>query len=172
MEVNFRVMFNVGDTIVHNRYGAGTVVGSKTITLYGEEREYLCIELTADRGTLMVQPEEVDLEEMRMTLTDMSLIREVFEAKPEKLSDAHRSRQPRLQAKLRSNDPRLVAQVLRDLLYRDKTHGLTETDKRIRDKARKKLMAELKLSPDIEAASNKLSSIIDAAMEKHIVQVN
>jgi len=165
-------MYNVGDTIVHNRYGAGTIVGSKTITLYGEEREYLCIELTSDRGTLMVQPEEVDFEEMRMTLTDMSLIQDVFETTPEKLSDQHRSRQPKLQAKLRSNDPRKVAQVLRDLLYREKTHGLTETDKRIRDKARKKLMAELKLSPNISAASKKLSSIIDDAMDKHIEKVN
>ncbi|MEO0564422.1 MAG: CarD family transcriptional regulator [Chloroflexota bacterium] len=165
-------MFSIGDTIVHNRYGAGTVVGSKTVTLYGEEREYLCIELTADRGTLMVQPEEVDLSEVRMTLKSMDLIRDVFESAPEALSDAHRSRQPKLQAKLRSNEPHKVAQVLRDLLYRQKTHGLTETDKRILDKARKKLMAELKLSPDINEASDKLTEIIEEAMAKHIAEAS
>jgi RNA polymerase-interacting CarD/CdnL/TRCF family regulator len=160
-------MFNIGDTIVHNRYGAGTVAGFKSVTLYGEKREYLCIELAGGRGTLMVQPEEVDLEEVRMTMDDLSVIRKVFEAQPETLSDQHRSRQPKLNAKLHSNDPKKIAQVLRDLIYRDRVGGLTETDKRIRDTARNKLLAELKLSPNVASATNKLNDLIEEAMAKH-----
>lgn len=160
-------MFNIGDTIVHNRYGAGTVVGFKSVTLYGEERTYLCIDLTGGRGTLMVQPEEVNLEEVRMTIDDLTLLRAVFEAPPERLSDQHRSRQPKLNAKLQSNDPRKIAQVLRDLIYRDRIAGLTETDKRIRDKARNKLLAELKLSPNVASATNRLNELIEQCMAKH-----
>jgi RNA polymerase-interacting CarD/CdnL/TRCF family regulator len=161
-------MLSIGDTIVHNRYGAGTVVGLKTVQLYGETREYVCIELSANRGTLMVQPDEVDREEVRQTLQDMSLIREVFANAPEVLPDSHRSRQPTLQAKLRSNDPRQIAEVLRDLMYRDQTSGLTETDKRIRDKALSKLVAELKLSENIDEATQKLNRIMEKALEQHI----
>ncbi len=171
-EVVILSMFSVGDTIVHNRYGAGTIVGSKTITLYGKTNEYLCIELTADRGTLMVKEEDVDPEEVRMTLENLDIIREVLNSKPTQLSDQHRSRQPKLQAKLRSNDPRLIAQVLRDLSYRSETDGLTETDKRIRDKAHHKLMAELNLSPKVKVTSTQLNSMVSKAIEKHLAKVN
>lgn len=161
-------MFNIGDTIVHTRYGAGEVVGEKHITLEGVERHYICIKLSGGRGTLMVQPEEVNPEEVRETLDDLSVIRDVFSKTPEELADSHRSRQPKLQAKLRSNDPRKIAQAMRDLLWRDRVNGLTETDKRILDEARSRLLQELKISPSVTAATRKLDKLIETAMEKHL----
>ncbi len=161
-------MFDIGDTIVHSRYGAGKVVGEKVVSLNGEERSYICIELTGDRGTLMVQPEEVDPEEVRETLDDLNIIREVFNSKPQKLSDQHRSRQPRLQAKIRSNDPKKVAEALRDLVWRERVDRLTETDKRIMNNARRKLMQELKISPQVSAANRKLNEIVEEAIHKHL----
>ncbi len=161
-------MFDIGDTIVHSRYGAGTVVGEKTITLSGEARSYICIQLTGERGTLMVQPEEVDPAEVRMTMDDMSLIRDVFDNAPQEMSDQHRSRQSTLRAKLRSNDPRQVAQALRDLIWRERTASLTNTDRRLMDDARKKLLQELKTSSAIKVATSKLDRIIEVAMSKHM----
>lgn len=163
-------MFETGDTIVHTRYGAGTVVGEKKITLDGETRHYICIELTGDRGTLMVQPDEVKPEEVRQTLNSMDIICEVFNMTPEELSDQHRSRQPKLQAKIRSNDPKKIAQALRDLVWRDLTNSLTETDRRIMDSARRKLLQELKISPQIESATHKLDNVIDEAMQRHLAK--
>ena len=160
--------FNVGDTIVHKRYGTGTVVGEKTLTMRGEKREYICIELTNDRGTLMVQPDEIDPEEVRETMADLSIIRDVFGNPPEELSDQHRSRQPHIQAKIRSNDPRKVAQVVRDLLWRKHSDRLTDTDQRLLDEAREKLLRELKLSPDINTATKKLNKIIDEAIASYV----
>lgn len=161
-------MFEIGDTVVHDRYGAGTVVGSKHITLNGAERTYICIQLAGERGTLMVQPDEIKEDEIRRALDDFGVIREVFQMMPEELADQHRSRQPRLQAKLRSNDPRLIAEVLRDLTWREQTGGLTETDKRIREKARRKLLRELKLSDQIASATDLLDELISSSMEKHL----
>ncbi len=165
-------MFNNGDTIVHSRYGAGKVVGKKDVTLDGETRTYICVELTGGRGTLMMQPEEINPEEVRETMDDFSVIRDVFNKTPEELSDQHRSRQPKLQAKLRSNNPSKIAQVLRDLTWRENTSGLTETDKRILDDARRKLLQELRISPSVEAAARKLDDIIDGAMKKHLANSN
>lgn len=161
-------MFDIGDTIVHSRYGAGTVVGEKTVTLSGEARTYICITLSGARGTLMVQPDEINPEEVRMTMDDMSLIRDVFEKTPQEMSDQHRSRQSTVRAKLRSNDPRMVAQALRDLIWRDRTASLTNTDRRLMDDARKKLLQELRTSSAIQLAAKKLDKIIDAAMVKHM----
>ncbi|MEM6283901.1 MAG: CarD family transcriptional regulator [Chloroflexota bacterium] len=161
-------MFNTGDTIVHSRYGAGKVVGKKTITLDGEERHYICIELSAGRGTLMVQPEEVNPEEVRETMDDMSLIREVFAKTPQELSDQHRSRQPKLQAKLRSNNPKKIAEALRDLMWREATNGLTETDRRIMMEARQKIIQELKISDEITEGTRKLDEMTQKAIVKHV----
>lgn len=163
-------MFSSGDTIVHNRYGAGTVVGEKTITLDGETRHYICIQLAGERGTLMVQPDEINPEEVRTTINDLKVIREVFANTPVDLSDQHRARQSRLQAKIRSNDPRKIAQAIRDLIWRERTSRLTETDKRILSEAHDKLLQELSISPSIESARARLKSVIDAAIDKHLAK--
>lgn len=161
-------MYSIGDTIVHNRHGAGTVVGEKKVTLNGVERHYICIELADKRSTLMVQPDELDPAEIRMTMDDFSVLREVFNDQPEILSDQHRSRQHTLQSKLNSNNPQKVAQVLRDLIWRERTASLTETDKRIKDKAERKLIRELNLSDEINSAGNRLNEIIERTMQKHM----
>ena len=62
-------MFKVGDMIVHQRHGAGTVIEPRTIEHDGQTREYFCIELSGDRGLLMVPRENVNEDEIRPALT-------------------------------------------------------------------------------------------------------
>jgi RNA polymerase-interacting CarD/CdnL/TRCF family regulator len=164
-------MFEIGATIVHTRYGAGTVVGERVIKLDDETRHYICIELSGERGTLMVQPDEVKPEEVRYTMDDMTLVREVFSRKPHDLSDQHRSRQPKLRAKLNSNDPGKIAQVLRDLMWRERTQSLTETDRHIMQQARRQLLQEFKVSDqgdEIDDVAARLDGIMNTALQKHL----
>lgn len=162
--------FEKGDAIVHVRYGAGTVKGTKSITLDGKTHEYVCIELTNDKGTLMVRPSEIDPDEIRSAMTDTDLIEKVLMSDPNDLPDHHRSRQTKIEAMLRSGSPRKVARVLRDLIYRERTHRLTETDSRLKNQALRKLLNELTLHPGTArtATQDRIKRLIEKAMDKHI----
>ena len=54
-------MLEVGDAIVHLRYGAGTVTGTRTVTRDGEERQYYCIEIVNNAGTLLIPQDQIDV---------------------------------------------------------------------------------------------------------------
>lgn len=162
-------MLEVGDAIVHLRYGAGTVTGTRTVTRDGEERLYYCIEIVNNAGTLLIPQDQIDEADLRYALGDTTLIERVMENPPEELDDKHQIRQSAIEKKLHSRNPRLIVQALRDLTWRQYTGRLTGTDKRLRDSAFEKLVNELTLSTSMAAdtARDRVNHIIEDAMQHH-----
>jgi len=163
-------MFEPGDKIVHTRHGAGTVIEERAITFEGQERQYFCIRLNDGNQTVMIPVENVDEEELRPAIDDFSVIEEVMNSLPNELDDNYRTRQAGIKAKLRTRNPRKLAQALRDLCWLEYTHKLTTTDSRLRDRLIKALARELSLKPRITllAARNRLQRIIEQAMHRHL----
>jgi RNA polymerase-interacting CarD/CdnL/TRCF family regulator len=165
-------MLEVGDAIVHLRYGAGTVTGTRTITRDGEERQYYCIEIVNDAGTLLIPQDQIDESNLRLALGDTMLIEKEMGNTPEELDDKHQLRQTAIEKKINSRNPRLIVQALRDLSWRQHTGKLTGTDKRLRDSAFEKLADELALSTSmaVETARDRVNQIVENAMQHHIVE--
>lgn len=160
-------MLKTGDTIVHSRYGAGEVMGFREIERDNEIKQYVCIKLAEDRGTLMIPADQVEVEEIRPAMTDTQLIRQVMNNTPTHLDDNHRARQYAIEKKLKSGSPRQIAQVVRDLSWREITDHLTQTDSRLKMDAIKRLIHELALNDGALDIREQLSGIIDQAMNKH-----
>jgi RNA polymerase-interacting CarD/CdnL/TRCF family regulator len=162
-------MFTAGDTIVHQRYGAGTVIGMRTMQRQGEQRSYLCIQMLEKSGTLMIPEDQLETHLLRPALTDTDLIKEVLFMQPEELTDNHRFRQVEIEKKLSNHDPRLIVQVLRDLCWRQQSTSLTSTDKRLQRSALTSLLKELVMNPayTLAKAEQKLDSLIAQAMLYH-----
>ena len=162
-------MFSKGDLIVHQRYGAGTVIGIRKMERKGEERRYFCIEMVSDGGTLMIPEKRLEAADMRPALHDMKLIKEVLLKTPEELDDEHRPRQTAIEKKLDSREPRQIVQALRDLCWRQQTGKLTTTDTRLKRKAITALLDELVLNPayTLINAREKLDTLIERAMAHH-----
>lgn len=165
-------MFKVGDTIVHQRHGAGTVIEPRIIEHDGQKREYFCIELSGDRGLLMVPRENINEDEIRPALTDMHLIDDVFQKPPQELGNDHRVRQNTIRAKIKTRDPRQLAQALRDLSWREHTDKLTYTDSQLKDQVQRLLTQELALNPSVapETARARLNQLVKAAITSHAEQ--
>ncbi len=163
-------MFEPGDKIVHARHGAGVVIESRTITYEGKEREYFCIQMNDDRHTLMIPYDSINSDEIRPAMTDTDVIEEVLNGEPEELADNYRSRQASIREKLRTRNPRKLSQALRDLSWLERTHKLTNTDARLRERIVKSLARELALRPrmNISTARRRIQLIVEEAMEKHI----
>lgn len=167
-------MFEPGDKVVHMRHGAGVVIEMRTMTYDGKKREYFCIEMNDDRRTLMIPVENIDEEELRPAITDMSLIEEVFYNEPAELDDNYRTRQADIRQKLKTRSPRKLAQALRDLVWLERTHKLTNTDSRLRDNVIQRLSRELALNPAISVvnARKKLEAMVNSAITEHMEDVD
>lgn len=163
-------MFEPGDKVVHVRHGAGVVIETRTMTYDGKKREYFCIEMNDDRRTLMIPVENIDEEELRPAITDISLIEEVLNNEPAELDDNYRTRQANIRQKLKTRNPQKLAQALRDLVWLERTHKLTNTDTRLRDSVIQALSRELALKPSLSVANarKRLEDLVNAAITEHL----
>ena len=163
-------MVEIGDKVVHLRYGAGTVTGQRVMRRQGIRRPHYEITLADATGTLLIPEDAIEDAELRPALRDTNLIENVMEAPPDALHDNHRTRQGTIEKKLNSGQPVDIAQVLRDLTWRELTGKLTGTDRRLRKSALERLVGEIALgaSQTSEAIQTRLDCIVDAAMQRHL----
>jgi CarD family transcriptional regulator len=165
-----RPIYKEGDTVVHPTHGAGIVTGMRTIEWDGEDREYVCIDLRDDNNsTVMVPVEELDDSGLREAIDSLELVREVMFDTPRELHDHYRTRQANIKDRIDKGGPRELIQGLRDLCWREHKDRLTNTDKRLRMKLRKRLQHEIALDHEYTKATirRKIKKIIREAMEHH-----
>ena len=118
----------------------------------------------------MIPVDRMEEADLRPTMHDMTIIREVMAMTPEELSDHHRTRQNAIEELISTGKPRKLAQVLRDLSWRRHNDiKLTQTDKKLETRAQKRLLNELAVGMHLtlQTVSKRLSSIIVEAMIAH-----
>lgn len=166
-------MYDEGTHIVHQRHGAGTVLPTRIVTQDGEPREYFCIELSNNRGMVMIPHENLNADEIRPALTDMTVIREVLHQPPEDLGGDHRARQNTVRALLKHREPKQLAQALRDLAWRERSTKLTFTDSQLKEEAQRLLTQELALAPtmDTDSVRSALNRMVQEAMTAHRAEI-
>jgi RNA polymerase-interacting CarD/CdnL/TRCF family regulator len=141
----------------------------------GVERRYLCIELINRGSTLMIPVDKVEESGLHRLTCDLAMITAVLSRAPQELADDYRQRQARIAAKIHSGDPKLVAQALRDLVWREKEEKLSMKDEQLKEKAHTLLAGILALQPDcgdISAATQCLNAIVWQAIQTHMGSEN
>lgn len=106
---------------------------------------------------------------MRLALDDIDLVSEIMDNEPMVLEEHHRARKAQLEQMIRSNKPKQLIRALRDLAWREHTEHLTNTDRRLMKRIRKKLHRELSVNPKLTlmGARQKINKIISMAIRKH-----
>jgi len=163
-------MYSEGDRIVHPRYGAGVVQGKKTLTFLGETRKYHILELIGGRGEVMIPMTEAEDMDIRPAIKNMETIEEVFANQPKILSDNYRTRQAKIDKKMKTRDPVKLAQALRDLAWREYVHKLTGVEQKMKAKLVKMLsreMAVVRPNMTIPKAANRLQQMLLEMIERH-----
>lgn len=163
-------MYSTGDSIIHPRYGAGVVIGKRELTFLGETRDYHVMELIGGRGEVMIPMEEADDMDIRPAIKNIDTIEEVFANPPQILSDNYRTRQAKIDKKIKTRDPEFLAQALRDLAWREYVHKLTGVEQKMKSKLVKMLsreMAVVRPNMTIEKASNRLQKMLVNMIDMH-----
>lgn len=162
-------MYEVGENVVHPRYGSGTVTEIRKFTVEGEEKRYVCIELVGDGGTAMIPISYLDDAGIREANTDLELVETIMGKVPNELQDDYRKRQSEIERKLKNGNFRKMVQALRDLAYRERVNKLSQGDMRLKDRLLTKIVHELSLNPRYKIASlkEKVQRITILAMDTH-----
>ena len=130
-------MFRVGDTIIHPGYGAGTVVDIEQLQCLGSDKPYYSIELSDAKTRMWVPVKDAGKKGMRRPTLKSQLGRiwRTLRADPETLPSNHKDRYESLQERLRGGDILQVAQVVRDMFWKDhRTRKLTIKGKQLYDR--------------------------------------
>jgi CarD family transcriptional regulator len=148
--------FKSGDAVVHPIRGAGVVVDVKERKWHGEKDRYYTIRLLGQPATkLMVASNAAKALGLRRVLSPSRMKRlwGVLLGDPERLPDEHKERYQVLKDKLGTGNVFQVAEVVRDMAWRQHQKGrLTTVGKRMYDDGIMLLASEIAAVQGIDFA--------------------
>jgi len=128
-------MFDTGDTIVHPTHGVGVVVDIKEREWRGSNSLYYQIDLLGREPNvcLMIPVEAAERLGLRAAIPSSQLeqLWRVLHSTPEILPTNHKLRYKLLMDKLHAGDVFQIAEVLRDLTWRQQKNNLTTRGKQV-----------------------------------------
>jgi CarD family transcriptional regulator len=164
-------MLKRGDAVIHPNHGAGILRATQTRKeVSGVKREYHRIELVSGRGTLFIPADHVQEAGLLPVPDDADLIISVLLEKPQELSDNYQDRKADITAKVHSGDIMLVAEVVRDLAWRERETKLSDGDAQLKAEAQDLLagVLALQLNKSPAAAGQRLDDVISHAFESRM----
>lgn len=157
--------FDVGDKVVYPQHGAAVIERRERRVAFGEEREYLVLQLAYGDLTLMVPADNTDQVGIREVINDEE-VEEVFAVlrKKEARTPTNWSRRFKNHVeKLKSGDVYQVAEVVRNLSLRENDKGLSAGEKRMLARARQILTSELTFA--LGVTESEAEDRLDEALE-------
>ena len=140
-------MFEIGDKIVYPMHGAGVIEGIEERLILGEVKQYYVLKMPIGEMRVLVPIGSVGEIGLRRIIQQEALDRvfEILETREELDQDNWNRRYRHNLEKLKSGSVYELAEVVRNLAYRDKAKGLSTGEKKMFDNARQLLLSELVL---------------------------
>lgn len=147
-------MFNIGDRVVYPMHGAGIIESIEEKEILGSKRKYYVMSLSIGDMKVMIPLDNAYRVGLRQVI-DKKELSNVYEALKEPYSSLSSNWNRRYMVnleKIKSGDILEVAEVVKNLLHREKEKGLSTGEKKMLESARKILLSELVLVEDMEPA--------------------
>ena len=140
-------MFNVGDKIVYPMHGAGTIDSIEEKDILGEKQSYYILKMPGEVKVMIptAKAEEVGVR----NIIDKSSAEKVFSVleKDETVMDKNWNKRYRDNMdKMKSGDIYEIADVVRNLSFKQKEKGLSTGEKKMLNNAKQILVSELVLA--------------------------
>ncbi len=167
-------MFEVGAKVVHPAHGAGVVAGIEEKELLDEFSQYYIIQLAATEMKLMIPvktAEDIGLRPVARP-AQVEAIYNTLKASPRDLVNDFKKRQAILTPQLKSGDILEVAEVVRDLFWRNEESPLSPTESRQLESAQQQLAGELSLAEevDVEESLARIRQALEESLQAHALQ--
>lgn len=154
-------MYAVNDKVVHPMHGAGIIEEIKEIEIVGNRRKYYTVRFAMGNMLTNIPVENSENIGIRAVIdkNEAKKVLECFRNMPVTDDSNWNKRQRENLIKIKSGDIYQVLGVLKDLMFREKTKGLSTSERKTLGSARQIVVSELLLSKvaelgDIESIMN------------------
>ncbi|MBP3707005.1 MAG: CarD family transcriptional regulator [Clostridia bacterium] len=139
-------MFNVGDKVVYPMHGAGTIDSIDKKNILDEEVEYINISMPGG-VKVMVPSNQASKQGLRSIISqdEVEKVFSILETDETAMSDNWNKRYRDNMDKMKSGDIYEVADVVRNLSFKQKEKGLSTGEKKMLNNAKQILVSELVL---------------------------
>jgi len=146
-------MFNVGDNIVYPMHGAGTIHAIEKKNILNEEQDYYIISMPGEVKVMVPtqKAEEIGVRNI-IDKNDVSKVLNILEENETEMSDNWNKRYRDNMDKMKSGDIYEVADVVRNLSFKQKEKGLSTGEKKMLNNAKQILISELVLADHVPQA--------------------
>ncbi len=141
-------MYDIGDKIVYPLHGAGIIEAIEERVIMGKKQKYYIMRINACNMTVMIPMQnctEIGVRDI-MTREEAKKVLESFKNEPVHMDDNWNRRQRENLVKIKSGDVYQVLSVLKELLLRDKTKGLSTSERKMLTNAKQIIISELVMS--------------------------
>jgi CarD family transcriptional regulator len=153
-------MFNVGDKIVYPMHGAGTIDAIEEKDILGEKQNYYIIKMPGEVKVMVPISKASDIG-VRSVIdkAEAGKVLEVLEANETEMSNNWNKRYKENMEKMKSGSIYEVADVVRNLSYKQKEKGLSTGEKKMLNNAKQILVSELVLAA--HASENEVENLVE-----------
>ena len=153
-------MFNIGDKIVYPMHGAGTIDSIEEKDILGEKQNYYIIKMPGE-VKVMVPISKADDVGVRGIIDkeEAGKVLQVLEANETEMSNNWNKRYKENMEKMKSGSIYEVADVVRNLSYKQKEKGLSTGEKKMLNNAKQILVSELVLAE--HASENEVENLVE-----------
>ena len=140
-------MFNVGDKIVYPMHGAGTIDAIEEKDILGEKQDYYIIKMPGEVKVMVPISKASDVG-VRSIIgkEEASKVLQVLESNETEMSNNWNKRYKENMDKMKSGDIYEIADVVRNLSFKQKEKGLSTGEKKMLNNAKQILVSELVLA--------------------------
>lgn len=140
-------MFNVGDKVVYPMHGAGTVDAIEEKDILGEKQAYYIIKMPGEVKVMVptAKAEEIGVRNI-INKENTAKVLAVLEENETEMSNNWNKRYRDNMEKMKSGDVYEVADVVRNLAFKQKEKGLSTGEKKMLNNAKQILVSELVLA--------------------------
>ncbi len=146
-------MFSLGDKVVYPMHGAGVIETMESKEILGEIRNYFVLKMPIGEMKLMIPVDNVNNIGLR-SIIDKQTVEEVYKVLKQEaeINDSNWNKRYRdNMTKMKTGDIFEVAEVVRDLTYRDREKGLSTGEKKMLVSAKQMLISEITLSTGMDS---------------------
>ena len=153
-------MFNVGDKIVYPMHGAGTIDSIEEKDILGEKQSYYILKMPGEVKVMVptAKAEEVGVR----SIIDKSAAEKVFTVLEQDEKEMEKNWNKRYRDnmdKMKSGDIYEIADVVRNLSFKQKEKGLSTGEKKMLNNAKQILVSELVLAE--HASQDEVEQLIE-----------
>ncbi len=142
-------MYNIGDKIVYPMYGAGIIDSIEEKVVLGKKQSYYIMKMTlTGEMTVMIPMDNCDEIGVRFVIgrEEGEKVLEEFRKAPIEENDNWNKRHRDNMQKIKTGDIHQVLTVVKELMYRDKSKGLSTSERKMLNNAKQIMISELVLS--------------------------